>query len=61
MMTSLAIGLKIAYAFVLHFVADWALQSKEMGRQKSNNFFVLLQHALQIRINSRKYRSKLLL
>lgn len=44
-MASLLIGFKIAYAFVLHFVADWALQSKEMGREKSNKFLVLLQHA----------------
>lgn len=44
-MISLIIGFKIAYAFMLHFVADWALQSKEMGREKSNKFSVLLQHA----------------
>jgi len=45
MLGSLVIGLKIAYVFVLHFVADWALQSKEMSRQKSNKLLVLLQHA----------------
>ena len=30
--------------FLLHFVADWVLQSPEMGRQKSNKFKVLCQH-----------------
>lgn len=44
-MIELVIGLKIAYVFILHFVADWALQSKEMSRQKSNKLLVLLQHA----------------
>lgn len=42
---ALVAGLKIAYVFFLHFMADWALQSKEMGRQKSNKFTVLLAHA----------------
>ena len=45
MVVSLTIGLKIAYVFLLHFIADWALQPKEMSRQKSNKFLVLLQHA----------------
>lgn len=30
--------------FIFHFLADWVLQSVEMGRQKSNKFNVLLQH-----------------
>lgn len=38
------VGLKIAYIFLLHFVADWALQSKYMSREKSNKLSVLLQH-----------------
>lgn len=45
MITSLIVGFKIAYVFLLHFIADWALQSKEMSRQKSNKLSVLLQHA----------------
>jgi hypothetical protein len=44
-MAKLVIGLKIAYTFVLHFTADWALQSKEMSRNKSLKLKVLLQHA----------------
>lgn len=31
-------------AFLLHYLADWILQSCEMGRQKSNKFKVLCQH-----------------
>jgi hypothetical protein len=45
MTPALAIGLKLALIFVLHFVADWALQSKEMSRNKSLKLKVLLQHA----------------
>jgi len=45
MTPALVIGLKLAYVFVLHFIADWALQSKEMSRNKSLKFKVLLQHA----------------
>lgn len=45
MTPALAIGLKLAYVLVLHFVADWALQSKEMSRNKSLKVKVLLQHA----------------
>jgi hypothetical protein len=45
MTPALVIGLKLAYIFVLHFIADWALQSKEMSRNKSLKFKVLLQHA----------------
>lgn len=30
--------------FIFHFIADWVLQSAEMGREKSNKFTVLLQH-----------------
>lgn len=30
--------------FIFHFLADWVLQSVEMGRQKSNKFDVLLKH-----------------
>lgn len=41
----LLIGLQIAYIFVLHFIADWALQGKEMSRNKSLKLSVLLQHA----------------
>lgn len=38
------IGLKIAYVFFLHFLADWALQSKYMSRNKSIKANVLLGH-----------------
>lgn len=31
-------------AFLLHYLADWILQSLEMGRQKSNKLSVLCQH-----------------
>lgn len=44
MIESLLVGLKIAHIFLLHFIADWALQSKEMSRQKSNKLTVLIQH-----------------
>ena len=44
MIESLVIGLKISYIFLLHFIADWALQPKEMSRQKSNKLKVLTQH-----------------
>lgn len=39
------VGLKIAYVFFLHFLADWALQSKYMSRNKSIKGEVLLGHA----------------
>lgn len=39
------IGAKLALIFILHFIADWALQSKYMSRNKSLNIKVLLQHA----------------
>lgn len=45
MTPALAIGIKLAYIFLLHFIADWALQSKEMSRNKSLKLSVLLQHA----------------
>lgn len=45
MTPALVIGFKLAYIFVLHFIADWALQSKEMSRNKSLKLKVLLQHA----------------
>ena len=44
-MTSLIVGLKIASVFVMHFIADWALQPRKMGKEKSTKFSVLLQHA----------------
>lgn len=40
------VGLKLAYIFLLHFLADWAFQSKYMSRNKSNKLSVLLQHAM---------------
>ena len=45
MSLALAIGLKLALVFILHFIADWALQSKEMSRNKCLKLKVLLQHA----------------
>lgn len=45
MTPALVVGLKLAYLFVLHFIADWALQGKEMSRNKSLKIKVLLQHA----------------
>ena len=45
MTPGLIIGLKFAYILLLHFIADWALQGKEMSRNKSVKFRVLLQHA----------------
>jgi len=30
--------------FLLHFIADWVLQSPKMGREKSSKFIVLCQH-----------------
>lgn len=34
----------IAMLLALHFVADFLLQSREMGKNKSSNFKVLLHH-----------------
>lgn len=34
----------LAYMMVIHFVADFLLQSREMGKNKSIYFKVLLQH-----------------
>lgn len=34
--------------FLAHFFADWVVQSVETGREKSNNFLVLLYHIFQI-------------
>lgn len=34
----------IAYALFLHFVADFVLQSRDMGKRKSIEFKVLLDH-----------------
>lgn len=34
----------IAYLLVIHFVADFLLQSREMGKTKSSNWRVLLAH-----------------
>lgn len=45
MTLAMSIGLKLAWVFILHFIADWALQSKEMSRNKSLKVKVLLQHA----------------
>lgn len=36
----------LVYAFFLHFVADFLLQSREMGKNKSSQFKVLVQHLL---------------
>ncbi len=32
------------WIFILHFVADFLLQSRDMGKRKSSEFKVLLQH-----------------
>ncbi len=34
----------IAYLLFLHFIADFLLQSREMGKTKSGNIVVLFQH-----------------
>lgn len=34
------------YMFFLHFLADFILQSREMGKNKSNNFNYLVGHVL---------------
>lgn len=34
----------LAYMMLIHFVADFLLQSREMGKNKSTKFLVLLQH-----------------
>lgn len=34
----------LAVMFICHFVADFLLQSREMGKTKSTNFLVLLEH-----------------
>lgn len=34
----------LIYVFFLHFVADFLLQSREMGKTKSSNFKMLLAH-----------------
>jgi hypothetical protein len=34
----------VAYLLFLHFVADFVLQSREMGKRKSEYFSVLLEH-----------------
>ena len=38
----------IIYLFFLHFVSDFILQSREMGKKKSEDFFWLLNHILII-------------
>lgn len=45
MSVGLIVGLKLAWIFVLHFLADWLLQSKYMSHNKSSKLEVLLQHA----------------
>ena len=37
-------GLLLAYMMLIHFIADFLLQSREMGKNKSVYFPVLLQH-----------------
>jgi hypothetical protein len=34
----------VCYALFLHFIADFLLQSRDMGKKKSTDFKVLLQH-----------------
>lgn len=34
----------LAYMFVLHFIADFLLQSREMGKNKSSNYTYLFKH-----------------
>jgi hypothetical protein len=36
--------LNLAVLLVCHFIADFVLQSREMGKNKSSNFSVLCQH-----------------
>jgi hypothetical protein len=36
----------IAYAIFLHFIADFLLQSREMGKNKSHDLFYLLMHVM---------------
>lgn len=38
----------VVLVFLLHYLADWILQSLEMGREKSNKFNVLCQHIFVI-------------
>lgn len=34
----------LAYMFILHFIADFLLQSREMGKNKSSNYTYLFKH-----------------
>lgn len=34
----------VLLSFLFHFLADWVLQSPQMGREKSSKFKVLCQH-----------------
>ena len=43
-MTSTAILFIVMWLFVLHFIADFPLQSREMGLNKSKYFNVLAKH-----------------
>lgn len=36
----------LIYIFFLHFIADFILQPREMAKNKSTNFSLLLQHVL---------------
>lgn len=38
----------IVYLMVLHFISDFVLQSREMGKKKSSDFVWLLRHLLII-------------
>lgn len=36
--------MQIVVVFILHYLADWVLQSPQMGREKSSKLKVLAQH-----------------